>query len=68
MSKIVTSIRIEESLKDRLAAYNNIRETFGFDRYSLGEVVEKCVDDFIRQDKEKMSQFAKLMQDSLDEL
>lgn len=68
MSKVVTSVRIEESVKDRLQAYNNLREAFGFDRYSLGEIVEKCVSQFIEEDKVKMREFASLMTKELDDL
>lgn len=68
VSKVMTSIRVDDSVRDRLQAYNNIREAFGFRRYSMAECVEQCIDIWIKQDKVKMAEFASALQDELENI
>lgn len=58
MPKIMTSLRIEPDVRDRLQRYNMMRSRCGFKPVSLGEVLEDCVDLWIAQDKDKLKRYA----------
>lgn len=66
MPKVVTSIRLDVSVRDRFNAYNNIREYYGFRRYSMAEAVEDCLDLWIQRDKDTLGRRAVAMKDELD--
>lgn len=68
MAKMMTTVRISDETKNRLNAYNNIRESYGFRRYSMADCVEQCIDLWIKSDKEKMKELAQSLQDDLNRL
>lgn len=61
MPKVMTSVRLDSSVMQKLTAYNEVRLRYGFQKISVAQCVEECVDLYIETDRQRIAGLADRM-------